>query len=78
MKTTDIKCDADKVQEVPLPMDGKPLPTLGEALIYTGIGINKLRVMSNERTCICVLFAGRKRMFKRETLWKFLNESYSV
>ena len=34
--------------------------------------------MSNERNCNYVLFVGRKRMFKRETLLKFLAESYSV
>ena len=35
-------------------------------------------MMSNERNCNYVLFVGRKRMFKRESLLKFLAESYSV
>lgn len=61
-----------------LPLDQKPLLTLKEASRYTGIGINKLREMSNERNCDYVLFVGRKRMFKREALLKFLEESYSV
>lgn len=56
----------------------KPLLTLKEASQYTGIGINKLRAMSNEKDCDYVLFVGRKRMFKREALLKFLSESYSV
>ena len=51
---------------------------LKEAAIYTGIGINKLRDMSNERNCDYVLFVGRKRMFKRVALLKFLEQSYSV
>lgn len=34
--------------------------------------------MSNERNCNYVLFVGRKRMFKGESLLKFLAESYSV
>lgn len=61
-----------------IPLDQKPLLTLKEASRYTGIGINKLREMSNERNCDYVLFVGRKRMFKREALLKFLEESFSV
>ena len=61
-----------------LPLEAKPLLTLKEASLYTGIGINKLRDMSNERNCNYVLFVGRKRMFKRVALLKFLEEAYSV
>jgi len=61
-----------------LPLDSKPLLTLREASTYIGIGINKLRDMSNERNCDFVLFVGRKRMFKREALVKFLEKAYSV
>ena len=59
-------------------LEAKPLLTLKEASQYTGIGINKLRDMSNERNCNYVLFVGRKRMFKRVALLKFLEEAYSV
>jgi len=45
---------------------------------YTGIGINKLREMSNERDCNYVFFVGNKRMFKREALLRFIEEAYSV
>lgn len=61
-----------------LTLDQKPLLTLKEAAEYTGIGINKLRELSNERNCNYVLFVGRKRMFKREALVRFLEELYSV
>lgn len=61
-----------------IPLDQKALLTLKEASVYTGIGINKLRDMSNERNCDYVLFVGRKRMFKREALLRFLEQSYSV
>ena len=61
-----------------IPLDAKPLLTLKEASTYTGIGINKLREMSNENSCDYVLFVGRKRMFKREALLRFLKEAYSV
>lgn len=68
----------DTVKQVEVPLESKPLLTLKEASQYTGIGINKLREMSNERSCNYVLFVGRKRMFKREGLLKFLEDSYSV
>ena len=61
-----------------MPLDAKPLLTLKEASIYTGIGINKLREMSNENSCDYVLFVGQKRMLKREALLQFLKEAYSV
>lgn len=65
-------------EEKRLPLEAKRLLTLKEASVYTGIGINKLREMSNERSCDYVLFVGRKRMFKREALLQFLKEAYSV
>lgn len=61
-----------------LTLDQKPFLTLKEASEYTGIGVNKLRDLSNERNCSYVLFVGRKRMFKREALEQYLKESYSV
>ena len=61
-----------------IPLEAKPLLTLKEASQYTGIGINKLQDMSNERNCNYVLFVGRKRMLKRVALLKFLEEAYSV
>lgn len=76
MNTMKNKVTLSDIPEKGIPLEMKPLLTLKEASLYTGIGINKLRDMSNE--CNCVLFVGRKRMFKRESLLKFLAESYSV
>lgn len=39
--------------------------TLKEAAAYSGIGINKLCELSNERGCNFVLFVGSKRLIKR-------------
>ena len=39
--------------------------TLEEAAAYSGIGINKLREITNERGCEFVLFVGTKRLIKR-------------
>jgi hypothetical protein len=59
-------------------LDQKPLLTLREAAQYTGVGINRLRTMSNEPGCDYVLFIGSKRMFKRELLMQFLTQAYSI
>ena len=78
MKKNDSIISKDTKVDSNIPLDQKALLTLKEASVYTGIGINKLRDMSNERNCDYVLFVGRKRMFKREALLRFLEQSYSV
>lgn len=52
--------------------------TLEEAAAYSGVGINKLREISNQPRCNFVLFVGNKRLIKRKLLDKYLDESYSI
>lgn len=52
--------------------------TLEEAAAYSGIGINKLRALSNEEDCPFVLWVGNKRLLKRRKLDEFLNGAYSI
>lgn len=56
----------------------KYLLTLEEAALYTGIGINKLREMSNNENCNFVVWNGSRRMLKRKKLEEFLNAAYSI
>ena len=42
--------------------------TLDEAAAYFGIGINKLREMTDEPNCQFVIFNGSKRLIKRRML----------
>ena len=42
--------------------------TLEEAAAYSGIGINKLREMSDSKDCTFVLWNGTKRLLKRRRL----------
>ena len=56
----------------------KYLLTLEEAALYTGIGINKLREMSNDENCDFVVWNGSRRMLKRKKLEEFLNAVYSI
>lgn len=52
--------------------------SMEEAAAYFGIGINKLREMTNEDNCPYVLWNGSKRMIKRKTFEKFLEAAYSI
>ena len=52
--------------------------TLEEAAKYTGIGVNKLREISDAKDCKFVLWVGNKRLLKRKKLEEFLDQQYSV
>ena len=52
--------------------------TLEEAAAYSGIGINKLRDITNGEHCKLVLWVGSKRLIKRKLLDKYLEEGYSL
>ena len=52
--------------------------TLEEAAAYSGIGINKLREISNEESCPFVLWVGTKRLIKRRRLDAYLERAYSI
>ena len=52
--------------------------TLEEAAAYFGIGINKLRDMTNDEACSYVLWNGSKRLIKRKALERYLEQSYSI
>lgn len=52
--------------------------TLEEAAAYSGIGVNKLRQLTDERNCEFVLWNGSKRLIKRVKLDEYLNHVYSI
>lgn len=52
--------------------------SMEEAAAYFGIGINKLREMTNEDNCPFVLWNGSKRMIKRKAFEKYLEGAYSI
>lgn len=61
-----------------VPVWEKASLSLEEAAAYFGIGINKLRDMSNDENCPFVLWNGSKWLIKRKTLEKYLESSYSI
>ena len=56
----------------------KALLTLEEAANYFNIGINKLRIMTNEENCPYVVWNGSKRLIKRKPFEEYLYSSYSI
>ena len=52
--------------------------TLEEAAAYSGIGINKLRNMTDEDRCDFVLWNGSKRLIKRRKLDEYTDKVYSI
>ena len=52
--------------------------TLEEAAAYAGIGINKLRKMSDDQRCPFVLWNGTRRLIKRRKLDEYIEKSYSI
>ena len=52
--------------------------TLEEAAAYSGIGINKLREITDNDRCDFVLWVGTKRLIKRKQLDQFTEQCYSL
>lgn len=61
-----------------VPIEQRVLLTLEEAASYSGIGINKLRELTNREDCDFVLWNGSRRLLKREKLITYLNTAYSI
>ena len=65
-------------KRIRVPIWEKGLLTLEEAAEYTGLGLQKLRTISNDENCDFVLWNGSKRMFKRKKLDAYLDNAYSI
>lgn len=52
--------------------------TLEEAAAYYGIGVNKLREITNDDNCKFVLWVGNKRLIKRKLMDQYLEQTFSI
>lgn len=66
------------LSEDTVPIWEKSNLTLKEAAAYSGIGVNKLRELSNDEHCSFVLWVGGKRLIKRRLLDEFIEQTYSI
>ncbi|MGK5433878.1 excisionase, partial [Faecalibacterium prausnitzii] len=67
-----------EVQVKEVPIWQKSNLTLEEAAAYSGIGINKLRSMTDSDECKFVLWNGTKRLIKRRKLDEYLDTAFSI
>lgn len=65
-------------KELDIPIWLKANLTVEEAAAYTGIGMNKLREISDDDSCDFVLWIGRKRLLKRKKFEEFLENAFSL
>ena len=62
-----------------VPIWEKAFLSLEEGSEYYGIGINRLRDLTNQKECEdCILWSGRKRLIKRKAFEAYLNGLYSI
>ena len=52
--------------------------TLEEAAAYSGIGVHKVRELSDKEDCEFVLWVGTKRLLKRRKLDEYIERAYSI
>ena len=52
--------------------------TLDEAAAYSGIGINRLRMLTDNDDCEFVLWVGAKRLIKRKKFDEYIEKCFSV
>ena len=52
--------------------------TLEEAAAYSGIGVGKLRELTNEKDCNFVLWVGNKRLIKKRLFDNFIEQMFSI
>ena len=61
-----------------IPIWEKSNLTLEEAAAYSGIGINKLRQLTDDDNCEFVLWIGTKRLIKRRKFGEYMEKLYSL
>ena len=52
--------------------------TLAEAADYSGVGINRLRTLSDDKNCPFVIWNGSKRLIKRKKLEAYLDSVFVI
>ena len=61
-----------------IPIWEKSNLTLEEAAAYSGIGINKLRQLTDDDNCEFVLWIGTKRLIKSRKFDEYIEKLYSL
>ena len=66
------------MRETDIPIAQKAALTLEEAAVYSNIGVNKLREITDDRLCTFVFWVGRKRLIKRKLFEEYLEKLHVI
>lgn len=72
------RCILGNVKTFEVPIWEKTNLTVEEAAAYSGIGVNKIKDLSNDERCPFVLWNGAKRLIKRRRFDEYLESQYSI
>lgn len=61
-----------------VPLWEKATLTLEEAAEFSGIGIHKIRELTDAKNCKFILWNGNRRLIKRKKFEEFIDESFSI
>ena len=90
ISTRDRRCDYKSLMKIKklgdyilnntniIPIWEKMNLTLNEAAKYSGIGVSKLRELSDVEGCPFVLWNGTKRLIKRKKLEEYCEKQFSI
>lgn len=66
------------MRTIEVPVWEKSNLTVEEAAAYSGIGINRIKELSNDEECPFVLWVGNKRLIKRKRFDDFIDRQFSI
>ncbi len=80
VKVTKTKTVATEIRRKrpEIPLWKKSNLTIEEAAVYSGIGKDKLREITDREDCPFVLWIGSKRLIRREKFDKYLDNAFSL
>ncbi|MCD7905772.1 MAG: helix-turn-helix domain-containing protein [Clostridiales bacterium] len=61
-----------------IPIWEKTNLTVEEYAAYSGIGINRIKEITNQKDCPHVLWVGSKRLIKRKSFDKYIENQFSI
>lgn len=70
--------EAMNTQTDHIPIWEKSNLTLDEAALYSGIGKNRIRALTDDENCPFVLWVGTKRLIKRKLFDEYISRQYSI
>ena len=77
-KPVDFLGRNNKEKSVDVRIAEKAYLTLPEAAAYFGIGINRLREITNSENSDFVIYSGSRRLIKKKRLEEWLDTQYSI